>query len=112
MRTILAILLIVNTISIAKADEWRTAANTLLVLDWAQTREIATNDHYYETNRFLGKHPSIGDVNRHFIGSITTINLIGQNLSARNRKRWYIGWTIYQAAYVIHNRSIGIGFKF
>ncbi len=97
--------------------DWeRVAANSLLVADWSQTRYIATSDDYIEYNKILGTHPTLGEVDKYFIGYIATVNLIGENLDFINletyRDTWYLAVAVHQLAYVVHNRQIGIQFKF
>jgi hypothetical protein len=37
----------------------QTAVNLFIMADWMQTRNIASNpDKFYETNNFLGPHPT------------------------------------------------------
>ena len=50
---------------------WAAAAVTFTLIDWAQTRHIARNpDRWRELNPLLPQHPTLGQVNRHFIRSI------------------------------------------
>ena len=43
-------------------------STTLHFIDWGQTRHIAKNpDRFYERSPLLPNHPSMGQVNRHFI---------------------------------------------
>ena len=47
------------------------SALVALILDWKQTLKIARNPLLYsETNKILGKHPSVAEVNRYFIAVI------------------------------------------
>lgn len=94
------------------ADDFRIAANTLILADWAQTRYISTHpDDYYETNSSLGEHPSIGKVNRHFLITLAKVDGLGWLMPHQYQKYWFAGWAIYEASFVLHNHSIGIGMK-
>lgn len=87
-------------------------ATTLMVVDWAQTRHIANNPHkFHELNPLLPNHPSIGQVNRHFIISGLIIGTLAHNLPQyRNLLlKTYIG---YQTINTIRNYHIGIKLDF
>lgn len=88
------------------------ASNIGLVVDWAQTREIAVNDDYLETNPVLGSRPTTGDVNRYFVGVILLNNIIGEVLPKPLAKTWYGSITLIQMNAVRHNYSIGIDMRF
>jgi hypothetical protein len=86
---------------------------TMLVIDWGQTRYIAKNpDQFEERNPLLGKHPSVGDVNRHFVLAIGGSLLIGNYLSSRHRKIFFGAITAAEVAVTIHNNSIGLKVSF
>jgi len=86
--SILAIFLALFIAFPCKAETWTTEqkqlagiATTLMVVDWAQTRHIANNPHkFHELNPLLPNHPSIGQVNRHFIISGLIIGTLAHNL--------------------------------
>ncbi len=88
------------------------ASNSLILIDWAQTREIADNDNYYEVNPHLGRHPSSGDVNRYFLGSLALHNLIGAMLPRRLKRYYYGSQFAYRLSIVGNNAQIGIDLKF
>jgi hypothetical protein len=49
----------------------------LLCIDWYQTEVIASKpDLFYETNVFLGKHPSRKEVTLYFLGVISGITAL------------------------------------
>lgn len=49
---------------------WGAALAVTRLVDWGQTRYIAKHpDRFREVNPLIGDHPSIGEVNRHFIVS-------------------------------------------
>lgn len=104
----------------AHSDPWSPTSKALAVsaatataLDWAQTRYIAQHPQtYYETNPLLGRHPTVGDVNRYFVGSFILGGAIANYLNDRHR-RWFLGAvTFIEIGFIGHNRSIGIGFSF
>ena len=99
---------------VVSADNWRTSANTLLVVDWLQTRYIADNpDDYHEINPIMGEHPSIGEVNAYFLGSIIAMNLIGEYaLDRSGRKTLYIFITGMETLAVSNNFQLGIKLRF
>ena len=59
----------------AQWDNWTTPQVAMGVValaahavDWSQTITIARNpDVWYETNPLLGRHPTVSEVNRHFL---------------------------------------------
>ncbi len=80
-------------------------------VDWLQTREIARNDDFYETNPRIGKYPTEWEVDRYFIMSAGFGMLVTHILPQEGRKYWLsfrIG-VFSQAA--IHNYNIGIRIK-
>lgn len=88
--------------------------NTAIVMDWGQTRHIASRPQQYEEveNPFLGRHPSMGKVNAWFIGSLAVNNGIMVALPKKYRP-WYAGVvTAYETRLVIRNNSIGIKVDF
>ena len=88
------------------------AANTAIVLDWAQTRYIANNPQYYEKNPFLGDHPTIKEVNRYFIGSLLLTNLSAHFLPDNKKSLYYGSVLVYEMGFVYNNHQIGIQFEF
>lgn len=102
------------------ADEWTppqaTKAVALAVLtaaDWAQTRNIARHPElWHETNPMLGRHPSVGDVDKHF----AVASLIGaaalHALPTRYRDWALNAGLVIEAGCVANNLRLGIGIKF
>lgn len=101
------------------------AANTLLVMDWAQTRYIADHpEQYMEVGpaaEYIGAHPTTGAVNKHFVKSLIQMNVIGYFLPESIETfgiRWspkralYITAVSYEQRFVKGNAEIGIGFQF
>ena len=102
------------------ADEWTvpqatkaTALAVLTVADWAQTRNIARHpERWHETNPMLGRHPSVGDVDKHF----AVASLIGaaalHALPTRYRDWALNAGLVIEAGCVANNLRLGIGIKF
>lgn len=97
----------------AQASEWQAAANTLMLLDWAQTRNIARNpERWYETNPLLGNHPSAAEVDVYFLASLITINGVGTALPKRWSRHWFQAFAFHQALHVLSNQQLGISVRF
>jgi hypothetical protein len=86
---------------------------TSTAIDWGQTRYIARNpDRFYERNPILGRHPSVNRVDRYFAlcglaaGGLTAV------LSKDNRRRFLLGVTIVETAFVIQNHHLGVRVAF
>lgn len=107
--------------------------NAAIVLDWGQTRQIATERippytwsnpdgsggtlvngqyRYEEINPILGKHPTTGQVNAFFIGSLVLNNAVMVVLPS-NYRPWYAGTVLaFETALIVRNGTIGIGVNF
>lgn len=102
-------LLLATTPAVAATErDWQLTANTLLLIDWAQTRHIARSSQFYETNPILGAHPSSEDVDRYFAGSLLAINGLSALLPSSQRGYLFIAVAVAQAATVAQNQRIGI----
>lgn len=83
--TILALAMVCS--GSALADDWSTtdkallgAAVVLTVADWGQTLTIARNPtKYRELNPLLGEHPTVAEVNQHFIRGMILTGLLVYN---------------------------------
>ena len=96
-----------------KADNYQFAANSLLVIDWLQTRDIADSDEFTEKNKILGKYPASNKVNKYFLTAIVLNNIIGEYLlPPPYRKYFYIGVISTQSVVVTRNYSAGVRFRF
>lgn len=83
------------------------------IVDWGQTRHIATHpERFVETNRQLGPHPSVADVDRYFPGYLAQHLVIAWALPGRWRQGWQYATAAYQAGLVWHNRRLGIRVAF
>jgi len=116
------------------AERWDTTDKVLgatalafTVADWAQTRYIAQNpcinagggtdcaDPYREAGlarHFIGEHPSTGQVDRYFAGTLVVWSLAAHYLPSAYRKWFLAGITVYELRVVAHNRSIGLRMEF
>lgn len=107
---LILILLLPNT---AFADNLHMYTNTVLILDWLQTREITSNDNFYEKNTLLGKHPTTHGVNQHFIASILLVNVLGEYvLDDNDRYGFYVGISSLQTLNILNNYRVGIRINF
>lgn len=85
----------------------------LHVVDWGQTRYIAGHpEEFYEHNPILGRHPSEGEVNAYFAGTLVAHTLVTHFLPAKYRP-WWQGVTIaVEGAAVGWNFNAGIKVDF
>ena len=104
----------------AYADEWDAtdkalgaAVATASVIDWAQTRYIATHaTTLHENNPVLGLHPSLGYVNTYFVASIIGGALLADYLPSKYRKLFLGGAVLVELYFIGNNKHIGIGMAF
>ena len=96
-----------------KADTQRQLIySTLHVIDWGQTRYIATHDDYYETNLFLGKQPSMQEVDTYFAATLAGLALVSYLLPPDWRKIWQVVWIGARFKTVADNYSLGVNIHF
>jgi hypothetical protein len=95
-----------------KDSMWITM-NVGFIGDWAQTRYIADHpEDHTETNTILGPHPTSGEVNRYFIGTIIEANAI-YYFMPDSWKPVLSGLHIKQRYDAItHNKELGIKYQF
>ena len=106
--------------SLLRVDPWTTeqkvlagVSTALILIDWGQTRYIAKSPHrFHETNPLIGRHPSLGDVNRHFALSMAANLAVASLLPSKFRTPWLLGVSGMQAHFVIHNKKMGIRMAF
>lgn len=92
-----------------KPDYKPWIATALILTDWAQTRYIATHDKYEELNPLLGRNPTLGEVNRHFIIVLGVHYLVNKT---KYKNPWNQGFIIAETYAVLRNRYLGVGVKF
>lgn len=94
--------------------QYQGVLTVLWVADWMQTRDIAKNpDRYYETNRTLGNHPSVRDVDQYMAGTLALNWALMETLPAdSNLKRLAQRLNIsVRDNYTCHNSAIGLGVR-
>lgn len=91
---------------------WGAALAVTRLVDWGQTRYIAKHpDRFREVNPLIGDHPSLGEVNRHFIVS-TALMFAAAHYLPQYRTRLLQVYVVVGAGYVVHNIGIGVRFQF
>jgi hypothetical protein len=109
-----------NTLTALAADKWTRedialefVFGGLLLCDYRQTKYIAEHpETYYEKNFLLGKHPSVGEVNTHFLSSLILHAGITHILPQEYRKYWQGIWIIKEADSISGNLGIKINIEF
>lgn len=104
----------------ATAGEWTedqkrmgAALAAVSVVDWAQTRYIADNpDRFHETNPIMGRHPSIGRVDRYFATSVLVGAVVLDALPSEYRDYALKAGLVLEVLVVSNNARIGVGVKF
>ena len=100
-------------------DEWtkedtayQLTLTSLLLIDWAQTREIVKDPSRRETNPFLGSNPSMEQVNTLIPLSILGHYIISTILPQEYRRTWQNIWIGVELHSVSYNYQAGIRFEF
>ena len=103
----------------ANADKWTSrdtayqgTAITLLAVDWLQTKEIARNPEYHETNPILGRNPKQSEVDLYFAGCAIGHTLVAYYLPQKYRRWWQYVWIGVQSGYVCQNIIMGVRIAF
>lgn len=104
----------------ARADDWsaasRTAASAALaghVLDWGTTRNIVERPgEFHEVNPLLGEHPTMGQVNRHFIVGGLAVAGIAHVLPDKWRSRLLTVYAVTELGFAANNMRIGLRVSF
>ena len=91
---------------------WQIGVLVTQIIDWGQTREIAVNPEYYETNPIFGKHPTLQEVDMYFIACIAGNYLIAKALPNNWRRKWQIGSMLLQSYFITNNYRIGLKISF
>jgi hypothetical protein len=122
MKTILAVLLLLPAVSPAdwsSADTTRQVLfTTVLALDWAQTRYIATHpENHREKNPIIGEHPTTGRVDGYFASSAlihwsVSYLLPDKYLGIKWRSIWQNISIGVETGVVARNYRMGVGFNF
>lgn len=117
LRFVLLLLLSSNACAF---DEWSEADKTreavylaLDAVDWMQTRNIARNPaEFYETNSYLGEHPSVGKVNGYFASMMLLHVGVVTVLPSKHRALFQLTSIVYEAIFVAGNYQLEISAKF
>lgn len=110
----------VSSCSVVAGDAWSedqlrmgAALAAVTVVDWAQTRYIADNPaRFHETNPIMGRHPSIGRVDRYFATSILVGAVVLDALPSEYRDYALKAGLVLEVLVVSNNARIGVGVKF
>ena len=112
MYRLLPLFLIFPFCANADTNWYQVAANTTLVADWLQTREIASYDYPDEENPILGERPSQAEVNRYFLASTVLTNVVGELLPKEYSDYFYLTVAVVETKVVLGNYAIGVRIKF
>jgi hypothetical protein len=99
------------------ADTEREALyQSLAVMDWAQTRTIATytptKGGFNESNAILGTHPSTNKVNKYFVFTGLAHAAVAYMLSPTYRRIFELSTISLEVGAVGNNMTLGVGMKF
>jgi len=96
----------------AEEKGWAAAWLATRAVDWAQTRHIARNpERFHELNPFIGRHPSLGEVNRSFLMT-TGLGLLMAHYLPQYRKGMLQAWVAVSVGMTARNAAIGIRMEF
>ncbi len=90
----------------------QTAVVVFILADWAQTRYIASNPEFIETNPILGPNPSIEEVDQYFAICALGNTAIAYFLPKKFRKWWQVLSLSTQINFVNHNYNLGVKMQF
>lgn len=81
-------------------------------VDWLQTREIASNDNYYERNPILGKNPSKKEVDLFFLAGAVLKIVTVHYTQKKYRPYLQTGYIIGSTICIVNNHAIGVRIDF
>lgn len=91
----------------------QTLYTGLHIIDWGNTLYIADNPYkFYETNPILGNHPSRGNVNLYFAGTLAASFLVTHILPKEYRPYFQTIIISLETAVMASNHSLGVGMRF
>lgn len=91
---------------------WGAALLATRLADWGQTRYVARNpDKFREANPLLPDHPSMGDVNRHFLLGTAAMFALA-HFVPQHRVRILQAWVVIGGVATLHNAVIGVRIQF
>jgi hypothetical protein len=116
----LALVLAALLPALAHADgEWTTqqkviaaAGLTAAVIDYGQTRYIASKPYLHEYNPLMGRHPSNGRIALNFVALPVISYLIADNLTSEHRTVFLSAVAGVEIGLVGRNAYLGYGVKF
>lgn len=91
-----------------KIDYEYVLANSLLIVDWMQTREIEKYPNLSEGNFILGPNPSRYDIDRYFFVTVAAYNVAYYALPKKWSKRVTRVLTFVEIGCVGNNYYLGI----
>lgn len=102
------------------ASDWSDAdtgrqvyLTALLYADYAQTRSISLYPKAWERNPMLGLHPSDRRISRYFIGAALLSYGAARTLPAGwPRQSFQCGVIALQIAAIVHNKRMGLSFRY
>lgn len=119
MKTIILCLLMLTTISCASTDKWSkedlvmaTAMTTVITVDWGQTRYIAKDPYRGECNPYLGKNPSIGQIDTYFPAIALLSLTLADILPSEYRSKLLYAFTLTEITTIRRNHFVGVKVKF
>jgi len=103
----------------ARADDWTVAQEieegatvSTLMLDWHQTREIASHPCIHERNTLLGEHPRQPAINRYFGAVVVGQFVIADLLPGYWRDGFLGSITLLELDVIGKNKQIGLTWRF
>ena len=84
----------------------------LYFIDDKQTTEAQSNRRLYETNKMLGKYPSHSAINKYFVSAYTLQVTAAYFLPTKYRTVLLSAIIGIELQATIHNRQLGVKFKF
>lgn len=111
MKAIITLLLVTFALPSRAGD--MSLMVTSRVIDWGQTRYVVQHpEKFYEMNKKMGDHPSMGTVNRHFSQLIIRDVLLGSILPSPFDHLYFGAVAFSEIKAIRHNRSMGVKFSF
>ncbi len=109
-KLILLLGLIISSTSVA--NDGLAPCLTLVAIDAAQTLDIKNNSERYETNKFMGRHPSDSTVRSYFAGVFSVYSLIDSFAPDNLRKAATIFCISTHGSAIENNIRLNIGVSF
>lgn len=120
MKKIVIIILFIP--AILYADEWTkediysaTIFTSATMIDWGQTRDIVKNSdygYYEKTNIYLGKNPSLNEVDTYMPLAIISSLTIAHFLPRDWRTKFLYGVSFLELGTIYNNKKIGLKINF